>query len=116
MAYHYIIGVGVNDVRSNEPGELYLDSLFEFTDKDKENVNNCRLLSKDGLFKVSLQESATVFGCSGVITNFQGLLLRARVQNTMLLHYVSNTKRDRKFFQGFIKVTSIEELKNARIF
>lgn len=116
MAHHYLIGVGINDVRSTEPGKPYLDSLFEFTEKDKENVNNCRLLSKDQLFKSSVHDSAGVFGCSDVITNFQGLLMRSRAQNTILLHYVSDSKLDRKFFEGWVQVTPLEELKNAKIF
>jgi hypothetical protein len=116
MAYHYLIGVGISDIHSAEPGKPYLDSLFEFTDKDKENVNNCRLLSSDKLFKSSVHDSAVVFGCSNVITSFQGLLLRARAQNTILLHYVSDSKLDRKFFEAWVDVTPLEELRQAKIF
>lgn len=116
MGYHYLIGVGTDDIRYKEPGKLYLDSFFEFTDKDKENVNNCRLLSKDKLFKSSVEDSSTVFGCSDIIRNFQGLLIRARAQNTILLHYISENKLDREFFEGWIKVTPFEELKKAKIF
>jgi len=117
MGYHYLIGVGMNDIRySKEPGKVYLDSFFEFTDKDKENVNNCRLLAKDKLFKSSVSDSSIVFGCSDVITNFQGLLMRARAQNTILLHYTSESKLDRDFFERWVKVTPYEELVKAKIF
>jgi hypothetical protein len=116
MNYHYLIGVGTNDIRSTEPGKLYLDSFFEFTDKDKENVNNCRLLSKDKLFKSSVHDSSVVFDCSHIVASFQGLLIRARAQNTILLHYVSDNKLDRKFFESWITVTTLEELQKAKIF
>ena len=116
MIYHYLVGVGANDIRSAEPGKLYLDSFFEFTDKDKENVNNCRLLAKDKLFKSSVHDSSVVFECSHIITNFQGLLMRARAQNTIILHYTSENKLDRESFESWIKVTPFEELKKAKIF
>jgi hypothetical protein len=116
MAYHYLIGVGTNDIHSSEPGKAYLDTFFEFTDKDKENINNCRLLSNDKLFKSTVKDSAEVFGCGSIISNFQGLLIRARAQNTILLHYVSSTKLTREYFDGFVKVTSFEELRKAKIF
>ena len=116
MIYHYLVGLGTNDIRSPEPGKLYLDSFFEFTDNDRENVNNCRLLAKDKLFKSSVNDSSVVFGCSHIIANFQGLLIRARAQNTILLHYTSENKLDRKFFEGWIEVTSFDELQKAKIF
>jgi len=116
MIYHYLVGVGANDIRSPEPGKLYLDSFFEFTDDERENVNNCRLLSKDKLFKSSVHDSSVVFECSHIIQNFQGLLVRARVQNTMLLHYTSESKFDRKFFESWIEVTPFEKLEKAKIF
>jgi len=116
MIYHYLIGVGTNDINSIEAGKLYLDSFFEFTDEDRENVNNCRMLSKDELFKSSVQDSSGVFGCSGLIASFQGLLIRARAQNTILLHYTSEHKLDREFFKGWVKVTPLEELRKAKIF
>ena len=116
MSYHYLVGVGSNDIRSNEPGKLYLDSFFEFTDKDKENINNCRMLTKDELFKSSIEDSSAVFSCSHIIGNFQGILIRARVQGTILLHYESDHKLDRESFECWIKVTPFEELKKAKIF
>jgi len=116
MIYHYLVGVGTNDINSTEAGKVYLDSFFEFTDEDRENVNNCRLLSKDQLFKSSVQDSSGVFGCSSLISSFQGLLLRSRAQNTILLHYTSEDKLDREFFNRWVKVTPLEELRQAKIF
>ena len=115
MGYHYLIGVGIKDVHYDKPGESYLDSVFEFTNKDKENVNNCRLLSRDKLFKSTIHDSSEVFNCSDIIASFQGLLIRARVQGTIILHYDSQHKLDRKFFEGWVKVTPLEDLKKAKI-
>jgi len=115
MGYHYLIGVGIKDVHYDKPGESYLDSVFEFTDKDKENVNNCRLLSRDKLFSSTIPDSSEVFNCSHIIANFQGLLIRSKVQNTILLHYTSHHKLDREFFEGWVKVTPLEDLKKAKI-
>jgi len=113
--YHYLISVGTNPITSGKPGKIYLDSFLEFDDSDVERVGNCRLLSNDKLFRNSLEQAAAVFGCSDLFFNFQGLLLRSRVQNTIVLHYSSDDKLDREFFRTYVEVTSLKELEKAKM-
>jgi len=43
------------------------------------------------------------------------MVLRNRIHNTMMLHYTSQTQLDREWFESWVAVTPLEELKKAKV-
>jgi hypothetical protein len=113
--YHYLITVGIQGIDLSLAGKIYLDNFLSYNDKERKNVESCQKLSQDHLFKTSPEQSAEIFDCSRLLNDLQMILIRCKVQNTILLHYISEDQLDRHFFEEWVKSNSLEELKKAQV-
>lgn len=113
--YHYLITIGIEGINSPATGRVYLDNFLSYSDEDRKKVESCQKLSQDNLFKTSPEQSAEIFNCSKLLNDLQMILIRSKVQQTILLHYISEDQLDRQFFEEWAKANSLEDLKKARV-
>ena len=113
--YHYLITVGINDVKSSEPGKLYVRDMLEYTETDRKNVEDASMLANDDLFKTPIEHSSKQYDCQTILASLQAMVLRNKIHNTIMLHYTSKDHLDREWFESWVSITPLEELKKAQV-
>jgi len=113
--YCYICGVGISDIRSEEPGKPYLDFFMPYKQSDIQRmemehlVNNC-WTDEDPEPRPEMPVS------NELLHGFQAINIRTRFEgNTMTCLFRSKFPWTREEMEIHIKYTSIKKLKEARI-
>jgi len=110
--YHYLVGLRVRDSESLQKGELiyYVDSVLSYGDEDVENVKRAMEMVKNEMWPTTSEEACQSCLCSGVVTQFNALCLRARFNNITLCLFHSELKLDPEWFSVFFRVNNKEYL------
>lgn len=111
---YYLIGVGLKGIHSNKPGEKELDFFIHYTDKDLKKAKLAVGMSKNEMWKSSDNEIISLTGAN-IFIKIKMMSIRARAQDLMVCLYNSKSKFRREDFEIFVKVSSLEELKKARV-
>ena len=108
--HHYIIGVAIKDMRSKDPGKMFMKyGPVYFTNDDVEKVGDAMTLSNDkiytDIYKMKAGEIYNTLGCSAIIMALIGLRFAAQANAATLHHFsVSDALPDaEKFFDGYVE-------------
>jgi hypothetical protein len=108
--HHYIIGVSMKDMRSDDPGRMFLKyGPVYFENHDVQNVGDSIVLLNDKIYTEIYQmkpgEIYKTLGCNELIMALTGLRIAAQ-SNAATLHHFSTSDKlpdPDKFFEGYVE-------------
>lgn len=109
LPHHYIIGVGMRDLISKNPGELYLKyGPVYFTNKEVESLRDAIMLSGDKLFPTTNKEALDITETSNLVHTLSSMKIAASANMVTLHHFASSLKleEDRGHFEMLVKISN----------
>lgn len=108
--YHYIIGVNMKDMRSDDPGKMVLKyGPVYFTNEDVEKVSDALTLLNDkiytDIYKMKPGQVYETMECNDIIMSLIGLRLAAQANAATIHHFsieVPLPDAD-QFFEGYVE-------------
>ena len=105
--HHYIISVGMRDMRSKNPGQMYLKhGPLYFSNDDVKNVQGALILSKDRLFETTSQQAMKNFGCKELSVAIRGMHLAAMANHCTMHHFSSPIKLQEDWFEHLVSTAN----------
>lgn len=115
MRHHYIVGIGIQEARSSNPGKPYLDFFIYVPHKRIKDLELAKEAIQNKLFPTSAEEANKVFGISDISAGFFAASIRCHVHQLITCHFTSSTKLNRKWFEAYVQYTPFEDLKKAQL-
>lgn len=116
LYYHYLISVGVRDMRSEKRGRMYLKhGPLKFTNDDVKQVQSAKMLSEDKLFKTESIDALKNFGVTELVNSVYSILLAATANNCTVHHFSSDTEIDDDYWEGFVDRANDNEFERRKI-
>lgn len=127
LPHHYIIGVVIKPMSSENAGQMYLKyGPVYFTNDDVQKVSDSLTLMDDKIYteiyKMSGSQIHQLTGCSEIIISFIALKIAAQANQATLHHFSCKEKVSdaENFFEGYVERankynTERKGLKNAKI-
>lgn len=104
LPHHYIIGVTMKEMDTENPGEIYLKyGPVHFTNQDVENVQDSILLSQDEVFKTTTSESCQIHNCQSLVMALIGMKMAAKANHATLHHFSSEHEIEEDWFETFVE-------------
>jgi len=113
--FYYIFTVGVNDIHSKNPGELYLDNFFEYTNDTVDICLEAKSVFENELIKTTQDELFKSFDIKKIINAFQMIKLRSGIQNTIICKCKCEYQIEREVLETLVKYSTKDEIKKYQI-
>lgn len=104
--YHYLLGVAIHSAREEEAGDFFLKYFLEYTEKDVKVVNQAIEMSKNEMWKATIEEALEAYDQSSLIHSVQGLLLSSRANDATLHHFVTEHETEEKVFETIVSLAN----------
>jgi len=119
--HHYIIGVAIKDMRSKDPGRMFVKyGPLYFTNDDVQKVSDSLTLLNDKIYteiyKMRPAEVYKTMECNDIIMGLVGLRIAAQANSATLHHFsVSDQLPDaEQFFDGYVDRANRKESSERR--
>lgn len=93
LPHHYILGVGLYDLRSKDAGQIYLKyGPIYFNNKDIEKVRNIVYRISDKVFKQTESEALNIEGCQNLVCSILYMQVSCKANDCTVHHMSSSFK------------------------
>jgi len=113
--YHYIVGIRQKNLSSQNPGELSVDFIIPFTDKEVNAGELAKAMIDHKIIKTTTKEAFEAVRLTQLAFELTALGYRVRANDILVLKFASEFEIDDESLKMYIKTTPIEELRKARI-
>lgn len=113
--YHYFMGVGLQDIRSSDPGKPYLDFFWHYSEDEYKKWKKAydHFHSNKDLWKLTIQDSLSTCEAQPLHLILEQCKMRSQCQGGLyFLHFTSDALLTRGDFEIYIKTLSVNEIKN----
>jgi len=104
--YHYLLGVAVHSAREAKAGDFFLKYFFKYTEEDVKIVNQAIEMSKNEMWKATIEEALEAYDKSSLISSLKGLLLSSKANDATLHHFVTEYKTKEKVFESIVSLAN----------
>jgi len=109
--HHYIIAVGIYSMKHKEKaGKMFLKyKPLHFTNNDIKKLDYASRLSKDKLFKTTIEEALKCSGCETLNANFYAIKMGAMANQCTLHHFESAFEIEEKDFEILVEAANVSD-------
>jgi hypothetical protein len=112
---YYIFTIGVEDIHSKNPGKLYLDTFFGYSEEERQKILDAESASKNELMPMTKMEALGMFGVLHLGYYFECTDLRTKAQNTIKCMVNCEFELTREDLELIVKTSTIEGIKKYKI-
>ena len=112
---YYVFTVGVESIRSKNPGKLYLDTFFGYSEEDRQKILDAESASKNELIPMTHKEALAMFGVSQFAHYFAGMDIRSVAQNTIKCMVNCEFEVTREDIEVLVETSTVESIKKYQI-
>lgn len=104
--YHYLLGVAVHSAREAKAGDFFLKYFFKYTEEDVKIVNQAIEMSKNEMWKATIEEALEAYDKLSLISSLKCLLLSSKANDATLHHFVTEYKTKEKVFETIVSLAN----------